>query len=166
MEKVNIEENIENRIIDLITEDSENRLIVFKPKENAEVVDLVVKQRGDYKGKEIPLQINIFIGPSKMTNIVKDISQEKFISNKDLYLMFVYFDRVKQEISNVWLIPSSVFSKIADFQKLENNKTVFRFETTISTETKDKYTKFLISKKELGKFLLEIIKIKEEFILK
>lgn len=160
MKRINIEENIENRIIDLITKGSEDRLIAFKPKENIKAVDLVVKKRGDYKGKEISFQVNIFIGPSKTNSIVKDILQKNFNPDKDFYLMFVYFDEVKQSINNVWIIPSFMFSEIAEPQKLENNKTVLRFETSADKENKDKYTRFLITQKELGNFLLEIIENK------
>lgn len=182
MKGINIEENIKNRIIDLITEGSEDRLIVFKPKENTGAVDLIVKKRGEYKpsiapkrqktsfktgrvfsalpkdkSKELSFQINIFIGPGKTNNIIKDILQESFIPSKDFYLMFIYFDEVKQDVSNIWFISSFVFSEIAERQKLKDNKTMLKFETAVDPKEKDKYTKFLISQKELGNSLLETI---------
>ena len=185
MKRINIEENIKNRIIDLITKGSEDRLIAFKPKEDTGSVGLIVKKRGEYKSqviikkaktsfkvgqafsaspktksKELSFQVNIFIGPSKTDTIIKDILQDNFIPSKDLYLMFIYFNEVKQDVSNIWVIPSFMFSEIAEFQKLRDNKAILRFEATIGTEKKDKYTRFLIDKKELGNFLLEIIETK------
>ena len=182
MKRINIEENIKNRIIDLIAESSEDRLIAFKPKEEIGAVGLVVKKRGEYKpvatpkrlgvsfktgrafsalpkdkSQELSFQVNIFIGPSQTNNIIKDILQANFIPSKDFYLMFIYFDEVKQDVSNVWIIPSFMFSEIAEPKKLEDNKAILRFETTVDPEKKDKYSRFLISPKELGNFLLETI---------
>ena len=157
MKEINIEENIENRVIDLITEGSEDRLIVFKPKEDTEVIDLVVKKRGEYKKREISFQINIFIGPGGMDRITKDISRENFAPDKSFYLMFVYFDIVKQDVNNIWIIPSAAFLEVSESRKSEDNKPILRFETTTVPEKQDKYAKFLIDKKELGNFLLEII---------
>lgn len=184
MKRINIEEDIKNRIIDLITEGSEDRLIAFKPKEEIGAVDLVVKKRGEYrpsitpkrlgvsfktgrafsalpkdKSKELSFRVNIFIGPSKTSGIIKDILQENFVPNKDFYLMFIYFDEVKQDVSNVWIIPSFMFSEIAEPKKLEDSKAILRFETTVDPKKKDKYTRFLIAQKELGNFLLETIGI-------
>ncbi|MBI3631505.1 MAG: hypothetical protein HY219_01390 [Candidatus Staskawiczbacteria bacterium] len=185
MKGINIEENIENRIIDLITKGSEDRLIAFKPRENTGSVDLVVKKRGEYKPQEIikktktsfkvggvfsappktkseelSFQINVFVGPGKTDIISKDISQDNFISNKGFYSMFIYFDEVKQDVGNIWIVPSFMFLEIAEPQKLENNKTILRFETTVNPEKQDKYSRFLIDKKELGNFLLQIIETK------
>ena len=53
MKRINVEENIENLIIDLITESSENRLIAFKPKEDTKSMDLVIKKRGEYNSPVI-----------------------------------------------------------------------------------------------------------------
>ena len=158
---MNIEENIENRIIDLIIKGSEDRLIAFKPKEDTGSVDLVIKKRGDYTSKELSFQINIFIGHSKTESIVKNILQNNFIPSKDFYLMFICFDEVKQDVSNIWIISSFMFSEIAELQKSEDNKIILRFETTAVPEKKDKYARFLVDKKNLGNFLLEIIKTKE-----
>lgn len=177
--------NIENRIIDLITKGSEDRLIVFKPKKVNGAMDLVVKKRGEYKppiipkqsgvssktkrafaalhkttSKELFFQVYIFIGPGKTENIVKDILQKNFVPNKDFYLMFIYFNKVKQDVSNVWVIPSFMFSEITEPQKLEGNKVILRFETTVAPEKRDKYARFLIDKEKLGSFLLKIIETK------
>jgi|SRR3989344_297895 len=182
MKRINIEENVENLIIDLITKSSEDRLIAFKPQEATKSVDLVVKKRGEYnlpatikktkgsskigrtfqnlpknKSRELSFQINIFIGPSKTNIISKDFLKESFITSKDFYLMFIYFDEVKQDVSNIWLIPSFAFLEIAEKKELKDNKIILRFETTVYLKNEDKYAKFLINKEELGNFLLEII---------
>jgi len=185
MKKTNIEENIKNRVIDLIGEGSENRLIAFKPDDKSGVVSLIVKKRGEYKppvaqkrlgasfetkrtfsappedkSQELSFQVHIFIGPSNPDNIVKDIARENIIVDKNFYLMFIYFDEVRQYVSNIWIIPSLMFLEIAESQKLENNKTILKFKITTDEENKNKYAKFLIDQKELGNFFLEIINSK------
>ncbi|MDD4664324.1 MAG: hypothetical protein PHD83_06655 [Caldisericia bacterium] len=188
MKRINIEENIKNRMIDLVAEGSENRLIAFKPdKNNGVVTDLIVKKKGEYKpptalkrlgvsfetkrifskpaedkSKEISFQIHIFIGPSNPESITKDIYQDDIVFDKNFYLMFIYFDEVKQYVSNVWVIPSLSFLEVAEPQKLENNKAVLKFK--IIKNPQDKYRKFLIDQKELGDFLLKIIDKEEDTV--
>lgn len=146
MKKTNIEENIKNRVIDLITEGSEDRLIVFKSKEDDKAVDLIIKKRGEYKISKTPKQSKTSLKTRRIfsalpkgkgrelsfkVNIVEDISQEKISLSKDSYLMFVHFDEVKQKIDNIYIIPPN------------------------------KEEKILIDQKELGNFLLEIIEAKK-----
>ncbi len=184
MKGINIEENIENRIIDLITKGSEDRLIVFKPKEDTQSIDLVVKKRGEYKSspikkvktpfkigqdffaprktksKELSFQVNVFIGPVESDIVVKNILQDNFVPNKNFYLMFVYFDEVQQDVVNIWMMPSYDFSLIAEKSEIENNKATLKFEATINLKNKDKYSRFLVKKEELGNFLLQIVEAK------
>ncbi|MDO8486659.1 MAG: hypothetical protein Q7S77_03130 [Candidatus Staskawiczbacteria bacterium] len=186
MKGVNIEENIKNRIIDLITKGSEDRLIAFKPQGGAESVDLIVKKRGEYKStvikkiktpfkigkdffaprktksEEVSFKINIFIGPGKTDFITKDILRESFVASKTFYLIFVYFDEAEQDLSDIWVLSSLDFLTVAEQLKTKENKTMLRFEATIDLEKKDKYSKFLIDKKELGNFLLRIIESKND----
>lgn len=190
MKRINIEENIKNRIIDLIAKGSENRLITFKPdKNNGVITDLIVKKKGEYKppialkrlgvsfktkniflkppedkSNELSFQIHIFIGPSDPTSITKDIYQDDIIFDRNFYLMFIYFDEVKQYVSNVWVIPSLSFLEVAEPQKLENNKAVLKFKIIKDPQNKDKYEKFLIAQKELGDFLLKIIDKEEDIV--
>jgi hypothetical protein len=154
------QEDIENKIIDLIGEGAGERLIIFKPKENLESVDLVVKKRGEYKKKEtedIFLKINSLVSPGDKDDFIFDVFQDKFEPSKNLYLMFVCFNEVDRNASNIWVIPSIAFRDIADSIKSSDGKTIFKFETKISLDNKDKYTKFLINTEDVGKLLLEIV---------
>jgi len=182
MKETNTKENVGNRVIDLITKGSGDRLIVFKPKEDIGSINLTVKKRGEYDSsvtskpsgnsskiqraffnlhktvsRELFLQTHIFIGPNKTGNISEDILQKEFVPTKNFYLLFVYFNEVKQNINNIWMIPSPIFSEMAELQKSENGKLILRFKTTIITGEKDKYKRFQIEKKDLGGFLLRII---------
>jgi len=112
----NIQEEIENKIIDLIALGAGGRLIAFKP-ENSDK-DLIVEKKGDYKKKAICL--NIY-----QEKEIQQLAEKKELKAKDdFYLVFVNFDFVKQDIDdNFWLVPSS------DFQKklLTNKKDFVRF---------------------------------------
>jgi len=108
----NIREKIEDRIIDLINSSSGGRLVIFKPEKSD--MDLVVEKKGDYKRSPVSLKI-----------YDKDELSQKEDSAVDdnLYLLFLHFDMVKQDIEDdVWI--------------------------------KDKTSKFLINKNDIGKFFV------------
>lgn len=121
----NIQEKIKDRVIDLIALGAGGRLIVFKPEKLDK--DLIIEKKGDYKKKTISLKVfeKEFIDSEK---IKKEINPEE-----NFYLMFVYFDIVKQNISdNFLVIPSADFKgkgkKEKDFSKfLVNKKDFVRF---------------------------------------
>jgi hypothetical protein len=151
----NIQEEIENKVVDYINSGAGGRLIIFKPEKALFGADLAVKRRGKYKEKEIYLQINSFIAPAEAKIFVKDFSEEDFKTDKNFYLLFVYFDEVLQKISDyIWLIPSSQFKDTAQVVKLRANKNLLRFETPLDIKQKNKYSKFIVNTKELGKTIL------------
>jgi len=92
----NIKEQIENKVIDCIVAGAMGRMVVFKPDKLN--VDLIVEKRGDYKTKTIGL--NIYDGqPSESISIVP---------KENLYLMFVNFNKVTQDIAdNFIVVPSN-----------------------------------------------------------
>jgi len=117
-----IQEEIEDKIIDLITLGGGSRLVVFKP-ENSDK-DLMVEKRGDYKKKKISL--NIYNGEfSDAGDFKKIISQLVVRPEENFYLVFVRFNIVKQDIEdNFWIVPSLSF-KEDDFSEFLTNKNNF-----------------------------------------
>jgi len=179
MQEANLSEKeiIEDRVIDWITISADSRLIAFKPEESLTGVDLIVKKRAEYevdqnkkkensafkkmgfafaspknkKAKEVSLQVLASVNLKNDDNFVKDILQDSFKPSKDFYLVFVNFDDVEQEINDfVWMIPSLEFRDIAEHLK---------FEASINTENKNKFSRFLVNKTELGRILLKIIEL-------
>lgn len=154
----NIKEEIENKVIDCINSGVTGRLIIFKPEKAPFGADLAVKRRGKYKEKEIYFQINSLIGSVKDNNFVKDFLQEDFKIDQNFYLFFIHFDEVMQKISDfVWLIPSSQFRDIAGIVKSSEGKNLLRFEASLDIKNKNKYSKFIVDTKELGKTIFNAL---------
>jgi hypothetical protein len=152
----NIQEKIEDKVIDCINSGVAGRLIIFKPEERDFGADLAVERRGKYKDNKMYFQINSFTRHTGSDNFVKDFLQKDFKTNGNFYLVFVYFDDVRQKISDhVWLVPSLQFRNIADILKSDENENVFRFQAPLDVKNKNKYSKFVVETKQLGKIILE-----------
>ena len=127
-----IHEKTENIIIDLINQDAGGRLIIFKPDKSDK--DLAIEKRGNYKKPLIFLKIYVQDALLKNENFIKNAPTDNLSKEGNFYLIFAYFDIVRQDIEDsIWLIPSVDFvgGKDSDFSR------------------------FLISKKDIGKFLLK-----------
>jgi len=102
------QEEIENKIIDLIALESESRLVVFKPEKSNK--DLVVEKRGDYEKK--PVFLNVYwVETHGKDNFIAKISQiindKNFIPEENFYLIFAKFDVVAQKIyDDFFVVPS------------------------------------------------------------
>jgi hypothetical protein len=135
----NIQEEIEDKIIDLIASGASGRLIVFKP-ENSDK-DLIVEKRGNYKKKVISLNVygREFFGDQNIAKEIYQLAGKKNLNaEENFYLVFVRFDIVKQDIDDsFWIIPS------LDLQKIEGGKGDF--------------SKFLTNKKDFIRFLIEAL---------
>lgn len=154
----NIQEEIEDKVIDCINSGVAGRLIIFKPEGTASGADLAVERRGKYKEKEMYFKINSFVGPAEGNIFIKDFLQDDFKASKNLYLLFVYFDEVKQKIGDyVWLIPSLEFRDIAEVVKSPEGEKILRFEAKLDAKDKNKYSKFTAGAKDLGKFILNAL---------
>ena len=130
----NIQEEIENKIIDLVAFDAGGRLVIFKP-ENSDK-DLVVEKKGEYKKKAFFLNIYGIEGSDINEKIRQLIDKNKIKAENNLYLVFVTFDVIRQDINDsLWVIPSLDLSKIS--------------------KTKD-LKRFLTTKKDFVRFLIDI----------
>lgn len=142
-----IQDQVEDKIIDYINFGAEGRLVITKPERNPFNADLIVEKRADYSSKKLYLKVVGFVGPAKENVLVKDFSQENFKFDKNFYLIFVYFDEILQKINeNIWLISS-----------LDFKKKFTKFQSTVTGEQKDEYSKFLINKNDLGDIILKIM---------
>jgi hypothetical protein len=152
----NIEEKIEDKVIDWMALDVGGRLIISKPEKNIFGADLLVEKRGEYKEKSILFKVCSLIGPVESIKLIKDFSEEQFKAEQNFYLLFVYFDSIKQKTSDyIWLVPSLQFKDIAEVIKSPEGQKVLRFEAFLDINKKDKYSKFLVNTKEFGKLVLE-----------
>ncbi len=122
MIETNIQEEIENRIIDLIALGSEGRLVATKPVGG---VDLTVEKRADYKADKISLRVFLLLPPQ----MPADVLAGSFGSDKNLYFVFAYFDEIKRQISDeIYIIPSAEAKAGVDFKKnIMNKKELARF---------------------------------------
>ena len=95
----NIQEQIEDKIIDLIALGSGGRLVVFKPENSAK--SLIVEKKGDYKKDSISLKVCNVEGENFSQAAGKSNPEDNF------YLVFVRFDIVAQDIDDaLWVVPS------------------------------------------------------------
>jgi len=163
----NIQEKIENKIIDCINSGVSGRLIIFKPEDKNLSDYLAVERRGKYNESEIYFQINGMVGPLKDNIFVKDFLEDDFIVDNNFNLFFVYFDIVEQKINDyIWLIPTSQFRDIATVIKSPDGKNFLRFEASLDVENKNKYSKFLVNSKDLGKLILNYFENNRKFNFK
>lgn len=163
----NIQKKIENEVIDILNISSGGRLVVSKSEKNKFGIDLRIQRRGNYKENPYDFRIVSFIDRPKDNIFVKDFGETELYTGKDFFLLFVYFDRIKQRINDyIWLIPSLQFEDMAEILLLEGSKKALRFQGSLNAEKKDKYSKFLVDRKDLGKLIFDAFDNKGKFTFK
>jgi hypothetical protein len=152
-----IEEEVKDKVIDSAIFGMGGRLLVLKPEKDPYGADLVVEKKGDYKGGgKLRIKVSSVIGPLAAKKIAKDFYDNEVNASKDFYLMFVYFDRVSQKISeHAWLIPTIQFKEIALVAKASDGRKILKFEASLDAEREDKFSKFIINIKDLGDICFE-----------
>jgi hypothetical protein len=152
----NNQEKVEDKIIDYINFSSGARLVVFKPEDKKNGINLSVERRGNYKEAPFNFRVNVFFGPPEPEKFIKDFTKSDLMAGRNFYLIFVYFDEVKQKINDyVWVIPSLQFEEIAKVVVLENGDKVYRFEASSNLRDKNTYSRFLADAKQLGKLIFD-----------
>jgi len=160
-----IQEEIEDKIIDWITMNVSGRLIVTKSDKNPFGANLVVNKKGDYKSEGLFLKVQSQIGPDGAQKVSKDFLMEDFKINKNFYLLFAYFDTVRQRVSDfVWIVPSTEFKDMADVVSSGEGKKFLRFESSLDIQQKNKYSGFLVFTKDLGKVTFDILNTGKPFV--
>jgi len=154
----NIQEEIEDKVIDCINSGAGGRLVIFKPEKKGFENYLAIQGRGNYKEKEMYFQVNGLTRSFEESKFTKEFLQESFKTDKNSYLFFVYFDEVRQKMSDyIWLIPSPYFKDTAKVVKSPENKNILRFEAPLDFKIKNQYSEFLINVKQLGKTILDAV---------
>ncbi len=140
----NLQEKIEDKVIDCINLNAGGRLIIFRPEEKTQSVNLVVKRKGEYKtyqpgaiAQSHIVKARVF-GAKKekpkeevflyIRNKNEEVNIPKLNAGKNFYVIFVSLNAIKQDIDDDVRI----------------------------VRTDDK-KEFLIHKKNLSKFFLNII---------
>ena len=176
----NLQEEIKNKIIDWIISGAGGRLVVFKPENFSNGADLVVIKKGEYdpagdkdlpksvivktkifgdfsqkESKEIFISVNGLLKETGSSIFKKNINIGAFKNIKNFYLAFVFFNILKQDIENfICFVPLQEFLKVAG---KENNGDVFKFESFLSADKNDKYSEFLVNKKDFAQVLFDKI---------
>lgn len=134
---------------------SDGRLTVYKSSSDIEGVDLIVKKRGEYNA--IYIQVKSRFSLHGKSTFIQDIRLRNFNAHKIFYLIFAYFDPIKQELNDyIWLVPSLKFKKLARLSKIKGYPMKLRFQASIDPLNENKYNKFLINKTDLAKALLKL----------
>jgi len=150
-----IQEKIENKIIDSAIVGLGGRLIISKPTKDDFGSDLVMEKRGGYDDEKLHFKIFSLIGPVSTKKIVKEFLDDGLKSDKNFYLMFVYFNNVMQKVSDyVWLVPSTHFKDAAEATKSPEGNKILKFEADLDINKKNQFSKFLIYLKDLGSLSL------------
>lgn len=169
MKMINIqeeaEEKPENKIVDWIAASAGGQLTIMGLPEGS-VADFEVKLRGEYSGiSAVYLQIRKCEKDAEEKVYRAEITDREFELKDNFYLIFLYFDIVVQDVMEyIWLIPAVVFSEIADIIYSKKNKKVFKFETPFDIKKENKYSKYLVRRKNLAKTLVRIIKKRGKFV--
>ena len=162
---VNIEEKIGAKVIDWISASTSGQLIITKPEKSNSIVDLIIQKRGDYSDKEISyLTIKQCRKGEKEGFFTSAITEGEIISNESLYVLFIYFDIVTQDILEyAWLVPSAKFFEIAE-QSTAGGQEIFKFEVPTDVKDINNYSRFLVTKHNLGEILTDIVEKGSEFV--
>ncbi|MDP3882740.1 MAG: hypothetical protein Q8Q48_01655 [Candidatus Staskawiczbacteria bacterium] len=175
-----IKDKIEDKIIDWAVRGAGDRLVIFKPEGTGNKADLVAEKKGEYEIKEdkalgqnhvVKTQIfgksskkrvkklNIFIGGDikigAEKELTKKINIEELKHFENCYLIFTFFNTVKQDLSDyVCLVDLKKFEESANATE---DTGVKEFKSFLSPDKKDKFSDFLLNKKDLSQTLFNII---------
>lgn len=148
---------VENRISEAIIMESDGQLTVYKPNSDIDGIDLIVKKRGEYNAVYIQVKSRFSLHGKSI--FIQDIQRKSFTPHKAFYLIFAYFDLIRQELSDyLWLIPSLKFKKLARPINPKGYQPRLRFQSPIGPLKENKYTKFLINKTDLAATLSRLMR--------
>lgn len=132
-------EQAEGRIIDWIISGEEGRITAFNGQNKGEII---VKKRGDYRGKNILLLTSIFARPYKEDDFFADFAKGRLPAAKNVFLVFaVYNEMLRQIDENLWVIPAEDFKDICGAGGSKNN-----------------LAKYVVKRSGLGNFMIEALK--------
>ena len=137
----------ENRVAEMITLASAGNLSCFKPISDDDGLDLIVCPKGEFQ--PIFIQVKSRFKLQKSKSFIQNVGKKTFTPHKAFYLLFMLFDETDLEVKALWLIPSLDFEREAIFLKAgKSHKDTYRFASSASPKTKDKWKPYLITKED------------------
>lgn len=143
---------VEDRIKELILLHGQGLLSVYKPVTDNEGIDLIVVKNGMFQ--PIFLQVKSRFNLYK-NNFITNINKKTFNSHHSYYIVCAYFDLNSMELfNNLLMIPSYDIEKKA-ISLNPNNRPVYRVVSSLDSESKGKWSKYLVNKTKLVNKLIE-----------
>lgn len=148
---------VENRVAESIIMGSDGQLTAYKPNSDIDGIDLIIKKRGEYNA--IFIQVKSRYNLHNKTIFIQDIQSKNFAPHKNFYIIFAYFDPIKQELNDfIWFVPSLKFKNIARPLNPKGYGSKLRFQASINPLAENRYKRFLINKTELAVKILKLMK--------
>ena len=146
----------EARIAELITLYGPN-LSCYKPLTDDEGVDILVKPRSSFKN--FHLQVKTRYGTVSNTSLIAHVKVKNMKTDKAMGLAFAFFDTEDGDIWDfLWFIPSIKFVKLAPISKNKKLGPIYRFVAGRSGRETNKWSEFLVDKRDLGNKIFQEIK--------
>jgi len=132
---------------------SDGALNVSTPMVDDEGVDLVLSLAGE--AKHLLLQVKSRFSLTGKGAYRAQVRRASFRPKKDLYLLFVYFDKEKGELGDtMWLIPTVDFKEKTKNQNIEKKYVVFQTRFN----SKDMWESYRLEKTMLPGRIIEVLK--------
>lgn len=146
---------VEQRVSELIQLYGNKALAVYKPVNDDEGIDIIVKQKGARLEKTLFLQVKSRYNLTKKGKAFVSSTKTSTVSdNYRMSLVFCYFDFEKGDLHDyLWFIPAPDF-----LQKANKLKGRLGFVASPHPGKGKKWDKYLIKKKELANEIIQQMK--------
>lgn len=140
----------EARIAELITLYGDTNLVCYKPVSDVEGIDLIVKEKDDFK--TIYIQIKSRFGGNPDKAYTATIKVKSMIDNYSMAVVFCYFDTEEGDLWNyLWFVPAPDFIKMAN--KSDGGK-MLGFVAGRKKKESNKWDNYLIDKRDLANSII------------
>ena len=137
----------EARVAELITLYGEIPLSCYKPVSDDEGIDLIVKEKRNFK-KTMYIQIKSSFGNDPTKAFKQKIKQSSIVENYSMAIVFCFFDTEKGDLGDaLWFIPAPDFLKRAHHSK--GGKEV-AFVAGRTKKESNNWNDYMIDKRDLG----------------
>jgi len=146
---------LEKRFIELASLGSNGMISCFTPDSDDDGIDAIINLKSAFK----PLFIQIKSRFKRNANgtYSQDIGVNTFKANKNFYICFFLYSIADFDIERIWLVPSIDFKKKAILLNPVDHPKKLRFAASPNDSSNDRWRKYRIEKKDLGKKLLGLL---------
>lgn len=142
---------IESQVANLITLLSDGEIAASIPIVDDFGIDLLLTKKGSYKTLYLQIKSR-FVTNSRYNNRCDfSVRKQGFVSDETMYVLCVYFDKERGEISTMWLIPSQV----VETESVSNR--AHRIVASKNTVSVDKWAQYKCEPSELIDKIMELI---------